>query len=192
MACSAAMRLVTARLVLREFVEADWPAVLAYQSDPRYLRYYAWRERDEPSVRAFVGALVALQHEQPRRKFQLAVTLPAEGGRLIGNCGLRIDDAEGRQGNIGYELDPRYWGRGYATEAARAMVALGFERFGLHRIWSWCVADNTASAHVLEKLGMRREGHLREREYYKGRWWDQLIYAVLDREWPTRPPADAP
>ena len=186
------MELRTERLVLREIEIDDWPAVLAYQSDPRYLRYYAWTERDERSVREFVAMLAALKHEQPRRKFQLAVTLPAEGGRLIGNCGLRIDDAENRQGNIGYELDPRYWGRGYATEAARAMVALGFERFGLHRVWLWCVADNTASARVMEKLGMRREGYLREREFYKGRWWDQLVYAVLDHEWRRHGPIVEP
>jgi RimJ/RimL family protein N-acetyltransferase len=177
------VELRTERLLLREIEADDWPAVLAYQSDPRYLRYYAWTGRDEPSVRAFVAGLAALKHEQPRRKFQLAVTLPEEAGRLIGNCGLRVDDAGSGQGNIGYELDPRYWGRGFATEAARAMVALGFEQLGLHRIWSWCVADNTASWRVMEKLGMRREGHLREREFYKGRWWDQYLYAILDREW---------
>jgi ribosomal-protein-alanine N-acetyltransferase len=53
----------------------------------------------------------------------------------------------------------------------------------LHRVWSWCVADNTGSVHVLEKLGMRQEGRLRENEFYKGRWWDTLMYAILAEEW---------
>jgi len=97
-----------------------------------------------------------------------------------------VNNLERREGNIGYELDPVYWGRGYATEAARAILAFGFQDLGLHRIWADCVAENTSSAHVLEKLGMRREAQFREREYFKGRWWDGLVYAILDYEWQNR------
>src|SRR5687767_4699421 len=110
------MRLTTQRLILREFVEEDWEAVLTYQSDPLYLRYNPWTQRSEADVREFVGWFLANQQEQPRAKFQLAVILKMEG-RLIGNCGVRVNDPELREGNIGYELDPRHWGRGYATEA---------------------------------------------------------------------------
>jgi RimJ/RimL family protein N-acetyltransferase len=173
---------ITERLRLRDFQADDWAAVLAYQSDPRYLRYYAWTERAEEDVRAFVGMFLAHQAQSPRWKWQLAITLP-EDGRLIGNCGLRLDAVGARVGNIGYELDPRYWGRGFATEAAREMVRFGFEELGLHRIWSWCVADNIASARVLEKLGMRREGRQREAKWYKGRWWDTLLFGILEQEW---------
>jgi RimJ/RimL family protein N-acetyltransferase len=178
----AAMQLTTARLLLREFVEEDWEAVLAYQSDPLYLRYYPWTERDEAGAREFVGWFLAQQQEQPRSKFQLAAVLKAEGW-LIGNCGVRVNDPDLREGNIGYELDSRCWGQGYATEAAREMVRFGFEELGLHRIWSWCVAENVGSARVLEKVGMRQEGYLREKEYFKGRWWDQRQFAILDHEW---------
>src|ERR687892_314391 len=111
------MHIVTDRLVLREFVIDDWPAVLAYQRDPRYLRYYAWTDRTAEDVRAFVQAFLASQEARPRTTFQLAVALPA-GGPLIGNCGIRLNAPESRAADIGYELDPRYWGRGYATEAA--------------------------------------------------------------------------
>jgi ribosomal-protein-alanine N-acetyltransferase len=176
------MELVTERLILREFIESDWPAVLAYQSDPRYLRYYEWTERTPEAARAFVQMFVAHQREQPRTKFQLAVTLKSDG-QLIGNCGIRMASIDAHEGDIGYELAPCHWGRGYATEAARAMVRFGFTGLGLHRIWAECNADNTASAHVLEKLGMRCEGRLRDKAYYKGRWWDTLLYAVLDYEW---------
>ena len=176
------MQLTTPRLLLREFVEEDWKAVQAYQSDPLYLRYYAWEQPTEAEAREFVGKFVAQQHEQPRAKFQFAIVLP-EDGRLIGNCGLRVTDAAAREGDIGYELDSRFWGQGYATEAAREMLRLGFANHGLHRIGAGCVADNAASARVLEKIGMRREGHLREKAYFKGRWWDSLLYAILDHEW---------
>jgi RimJ/RimL family protein N-acetyltransferase len=82
--------------------------------------------------------------------------------------------------------------RGYATEAARAMLTYGFDSLGSHRIWAECNADNAASAHVLEKLGMRREAHFREHDYFKDRWWDTLIYAMLDREWRAAPGTGTP
>ncbi len=176
------MQLATERLLLRELVESDWPAVLAYQSDPRYLEFEPWSERTEEDVRSFVQGLIGWQHEQPRRKYQLGIVL-ASTGRLIGNCGIRMDAAGASEAEIGYELDPAYWGRGYATEAARELLRFGFEELVLHRVAAWCIAENTASAHVLEKLGLQREGRLREREWMKGRWWDVLLYAILDREW---------
>ena len=87
---------------------------------------------------------------------------------------------------ICYELDPRYWGCGYATEAARALLAFGFKELGLHRIWARCIAENVASR-VLEKISIRQEGRLREKEWMKGRWWDTLLYTILEHEWQTTP-----
>ena len=174
----------TPRLRLREFVEGDWPPVLAYQSDPRYLRFYAWTERTEADVRAFVERFVAWQAVEPRRKFQLAVTL-RDRGRLVGSCGVRLAEAGARTGDLGYEISPEFWGHGYATEAARAMVGFGFEELGLHRVWGECVPENTASRRVMEKLGKRCEGRLRQTQRYKGRWWDTLVYGMLEDEWRT-------
>lgn len=178
------MKIETERLILRDFVKEDWRRVLEYQSDPLYLRYYEWTKEDRTpeAVQEFVGWFMAHQEQEPRFKFQLAVTLKSNG-LLIGNCGIRMDKANDLEADIGYELDPKHWGQGYATEAAHAMVDFGFHRFGVHRVWSWCVADNTGSTHVLEKLGMRQEGRLREKEYYKDRWWDTLMYAILADEW---------
>ena len=178
------MKIETERLILRDFVKDDWQRVLEYQSDPLYLRYYEWTEKDRTpeSVQEFVGWFLDHQKQQPRIKFQLAVTLKSNR-QLIGNCGIRLDTAGAFQADIGYELDPKHWNQGYATEAAHAMVDFGFSSFGLHRVWSWCVAENTGSAHVLEKLGMRLEGRLRDNEYYKDRWWDTLMYGILTDEW---------
>lgn len=176
------MILTTERLVLREFVEDDWVAVLSYQQNPLYLRYYEWTDRTPDDAREFVRMFLAQQQEVPRLKFQLASTLEV-GGQLIGNCGIRLRAADAREAEIGYELDPLYWGQGYATEAARAVVQFGFSELRLHRVWSRCVADNTSSARVLERIGMRQEGRFREKEHFKGRWWDVLVYAVLEQEW---------
>ena len=176
------MELHTDRLILREFASADWPAVLAYQSDPRYLQYYEWTDRTPGDAQRFVQMFLEQQQEQPRRKFQLAVVLKANG-QLTGNCGIRLQTAGAREADIGYELAPAHWGHGYATEAARAIVQFGFAELKVHRIWAWCIADNIASARVLEKLGLKLEGRLREKEYVKGRWWDTLMYGILKDEW---------
>ncbi len=99
------MILTTKRLVLREFEEEDWQAVLAYQSHPLYLRYNPWTHRTEQDVRAFVQMFLAQREDRPRTKFQLAITL-APGGQLIGNAGIRTKTPDALEADIGYELDP--------------------------------------------------------------------------------------
>ena len=176
------MEIKTERLLLREFKEDDWEAVFAYQNNPLYLRYYDWTERSEQNAQDFVAIFLTQQQAKPRYKFQLASTL-ADSGRLIGNCGLRLTVPGSKIGDIGYELDPLFWGNGYATEAARGMLQFGFEQLQLHRITAVCIAENEGSVRVLTKLGMQQEGRLRENEYFKGQWWDQLIFAILEHEW---------
>jgi RimJ/RimL family protein N-acetyltransferase len=176
------MQLSTPRLLLREYEEGDWPAVLAYQSDPLYLRYYAWTYRSEDDVRALVRRLVEQQSQRPRLRFAFAVVLKPDG-RLIGNCNIRLESAEACEGEIGYEIASPHWGQGYATEAARAILFFGFESLHLHRISACCVADNVGSRRVMEKVGMRPEGRLREKEWLKGGWRDELVYAILEHEW---------
>ncbi len=122
------MELQTKRLILREFEAGDWTAVWAYQRDPRYLRYYPWTERSPEDARMFVSRFILQQQQEPRIKFQLAITLKP-GGELIGNCGIRTEDVNAFDADMGYELSPERWGHGYATEAARAILG-----FRLHRV----------------------------------------------------------
>ena len=103
--------------------------------------------------------------------------------RMIGRCGLKITDPESREGALWYVLHPALWGRGYITEAARALLAFGFTELDLHRVFVDCDPENIGSARVAEKLGMRREAHFVENAWLKGEWRDSLIYALLDREW---------
>lgn len=179
------MILTTERLLLRDFVESDWQAMLAYQQDPLYLRYNEWTSRTADEVRAFLQMFLDHQKQQPRIKFQFAVTLKSTG-ELIGNYGVRRDSPDSREGDMGYELDPKHWGNGYATEAARAVLDFGFSHMHVERLSAWCIADNVGSARVLEKLWMRQENRLRDHEYFKGRWWDMLCYAILHNEWQAR------
>lgn len=181
------MVITTTRLYLREFVTDDWPTMLRYQSDPRYLRYYPWDQRSEEDVQALVLRFLAWQQEEPRTKYQLAMVLQSGGrlnGPLIGNCGLRKPYIEATEAELGCELDPDYWGQGYAAEALRAMLRFGFGTMYLHRIWASCIAENSAALRLVERLGLRQEGRLREQCWMKGHWWDTVIYAMLEHEWP--------
>lgn len=176
------MELRTERLLLREFTSDDWPAVLDYQSDPLYLRYSTLTERTAEAVQAVIQLFMEAQEQKPRTKYQLAIILP-ETGQLIGIGSMRLAQAEATTGEIGYEFASVYWGKGYATEVAKALLKFGFTALGLHRIEASCNAENTGSVRVMEKIGMRREAHFRERAWFKGRWWDEFIYAVLKPEW---------
>lgn len=178
------MELETERLILRDFRPDDWLPMWTYQRDPLYLRYYEWTaaDRTPDAVREWVRWFVDQQQQEPRVRFQLAITLKS-GGEVIGNCGIRQDRPGSHEADLGYELAPWHWGNGYATEAARAILAFGMATLRPHRVWAHCVPENIGSIHVLEKLGMRLEGRLREVEYYKGRWWDKLIFAILEHEW---------
>ena len=176
------MILTTERLILRDFLDSDWETVLLYQQDPLYLRYNEWTSRTADEVRQFIQMFLDHQKQEPRFKFQFAITLKQDG-QLIGNCGVRKDYLEAREGDIGYELDPRYWGKGYATEAAQAVLDFGFSHLRLRRISAWCVAENVGSARVLEKLGMRLKSRTRENHFFKGKWWDTLNYMISQEEW---------
>ncbi len=83
-------------------------------------------------------------------------------------------------------LHRHHWGQGYATKAVEQLLAFSFQDIGLHRIWAQCVRENIQSVHVLEKLGLRHEGHLREAYWLNEHWWDLFLYAMLDHEWRTR------
>jgi RimJ/RimL family protein N-acetyltransferase len=172
----------TDRLTLREFAAEDWRAVWEYESHPQHLRFYPWAKRRQEDVQDLVSQFVAWQAQSPRARYQLAVTLKSDGC-LIGTCGVRRQRADAHEADLGYEIAYDHWGRGYATEAARAMLDFGFQELRIHRIWAHCVSENLASVRVLEGLGFRHEGTLREHRWMKGRWWDTNLYGLLAREW---------
>ncbi|MFG1707414.1 GNAT family N-acetyltransferase [Nonomuraea sp. M3C6] len=175
--------ITTQRLLLRPFTPGDLDAVNAYESRPDVTRYLYWDARDRDTSRTFLDkkiTRVALLDEGDA--IDLAITL-RDTGDLIGNCLLIWTSNHHRQGEIGYVLHPDHHGHGYAPEAARAMLRLGFADLGLHRITGRLDARNTASARVLEKLGMRHEATLIDNEHVKGEWASEAIYAILDTEW---------
>jgi RimJ/RimL family protein N-acetyltransferase len=175
----------TARLLLRPFAAGDLDAVYDLQSRPDVTRYLLYDVRDREQARESLRERIRAGqpgHDSDHLILALAVVLP-ETGAVIGDVGLFWLSREHRQGEVGYVIHPDQAGHGYATEAARAMLGLGFGSFGLHRIVGRLDARNTASARVLERLGMRREAHFLQNEFLKGEWTDELVYAVLAEEW---------
>lgn len=178
--------LITARLLLRPFTADDFDAVYDLQSRPEVTRYllFGVRDRDQvsASLRERIAAGVPDRQGGRRLILALAVVLP-ETGAVIGDVVLFQVSQEHRAAELGYIVHPDRAGRGYATEAAREMLRLGFEIFGMHRIIARLDARNTASARVLEHLGMRCEAHFVQNEFFKGEWSDELVYAMLHDEW---------
>ena len=172
----------TSRLRLRAFVPEDLEALHAIQSREDIHRWLYSEPCGEDEMREELERRIARVREAPETGVALAVELAATG-ELLGDVSLTVGPPEHRQAEIGFTLHPGHHGRGYATEAAAAVVALAFRAYDLHRVYGRLEPRNTASARVLEKLGMRREAHLVENEWVKGEWQSELVYALLAREW---------
>ena len=176
----------TNRLLLRDFCPADLPAYAELRARPGSWRFSPEEDASSDRVEELFGLFLAWSRERPRLRYQLAVVLPSVG--LIGSIGVRVTSVSERQGSFGCELDPRHWGRGYAREAARAVIGYGFWELGLHRVYAETLEDNAAAIRLAERLGMRREGTLRENRRFGGRWWNTTVLSVLETEW-ADPPA---
>jgi RimJ/RimL family protein N-acetyltransferase len=176
----------TERLRLRFHTAADFDALLALQSREDVTRMLPWGPRDPGEVRESlekkIAATAIVRDGDP---FTLAVEV-GDSGAYAGDVTIWTNSHEHRQGEVGYVLHPGFHGRGYAVEATRPLLELGFLHFGMRRIIGRLDARNRASARVLEKLGMRREAHLIENEYAKGEWQSELAYALLEAEWRAR------
>ena len=172
----------TQRLLIRPFDPADWEDLHEYLSDGQVVRYEPYNvfTADESRLEA------ARRSNDPAF---LAVCLK-DGGKLIGNiylAGQPFDTWE-----LGYVFNAKYQGKGYATEAAACLMDHVFGRLGARRVTAMCNPLNTASWRLLERLGMRREGHLIRNIWFKRDergepiWADTYEYAILAEEWLCR------
>jgi RimJ/RimL family protein N-acetyltransferase len=186
------VQIETERLLLRDFTLDDVEALAACRADERLWRFYNPVDDIEANTRGAIEVFIRWQSQQPRTYFQLAIVLK-QTGSLVGTCGLRkraqafhrppvVPEAE-----LGYELEPRHWGKGYASEAARAMVAYGFGALELDRVFAYPLGENEVSWRLMERLGMRREGVLRDQANLRGRRVDTYLYGLLKEEWKSQP-----
>lgn len=182
----------SARLLLRPLTEADVDDLVEYRSVPEVCRYVPFEPQSAADVTARLSGAwrrQTLEHEGD------SITLGAElidSAKLIGDVMVRWLSAEHSCGEIGYVFSPAHSGRGYAAEAAHACLHLAFDGLGLHRVVARIDARNPASARLAARLGMRQEAYLRENEWFKGEWTDEIDFAMLAQEWPSQKLAGCP
>jgi RimJ/RimL family protein N-acetyltransferase len=173
----------TERLLLRPLTLADADALLAYRSRPDVCRYVPF----EPMTPEVITERLASHWANTDLTDEgQALTLGVEvaaSGQLVGDVVLFWRSREHGGGELGYCMHPDFGGQGYATEAARALLGLGFDELGLHRVIARIDERNEPSARLARRLGMRQEARLVENELFKGEWSNELDFAMLADEW---------
>ena len=166
----------TSRLLLRPITPDDAPAIHRYMSDPSVTVWLPQGPLDAAATRAFAEKNAG-EHAEA-----LAVIVAASGklaGHMVFHPWVVTRTCE-----IGWVLGAQHQRQGYATEAARSLLAYAFETLGCHRVIATCQPENIASWRVMEKLGMRREGHFRACIHRPpDGWWDEYFYALLAEEY---------
>jgi [ribosomal protein S5]-alanine N-acetyltransferase len=170
-------RLETSRLQLRAYREADIPELVPLIGAREVAATtgripYPYTENDARTFLASIGS---------DDEVRLSIRLRTDD-HLIGGIGLRLN-VQHHHAELGYWLGVPYWGNGYATEAARAMLRYGFQKLGLHRIFASHFKNNPASGRVLKKLGMLYEGCQREHVCKWDQFIDSELYGILRRDW---------
>jgi aminoglycoside 6'-N-acetyltransferase len=178
---TASEPLVTARLLLRRSIPEDAEAISAYRSDPQVHRYQGWQRTDPESVRAEILEMAGRQPGEPGW-VQFSVIERATG-RLIGDVGLSGVAGEPGVVKVGYTIAPAFQGRGYGTEAIRALVAYAFDVLGAEVVRAYADADNTASHRVAEKVGMRLVERFSSVD--DGQEWSGVRYELRREERPA-------
>lgn len=176
--------ITTQRLLIRQFVETDLAYLLAYHTHPQSYAYQSAPPMDEERAIRF------LNKQADPRKWGAAGWLALavyhiDDAKMIGEVGVFVKPEPESEGDIGWMIHPDYHGRGYATEAAQIVIRFAFEQRGLHRLTSECNTRNTASWRLMERLGMRREGHSLQSLLLHDKWYDEYHYALLRDEWLT-------
>jgi RimJ/RimL family protein N-acetyltransferase len=185
--------LVTDRLILRLMSAADVDALHAYQSRTDVCRYLPFNPLSRQEVTDRVaqhaqGDQLAADGDSLRLALELGASEDAPG-RLIGDSYFSLASTEHSGGEIGWTMHPAFTGRGYATEAATAVLDLAFSSLGLHRVFARLDVRNHASIALCLRLGMREEAHFVQDMRFKDEWSDTGFYAILEEEWRRRRPS---
>ena len=176
--------IATQRLHIRPFRDEDLAQVCTYSTDPSVMAYMGEGVLSVAQTQAFV------QRNQLAAEATAYALVLRANNTLIGHMVFHPWFAP-RTYEIGWVLHPAYQRQGYTTEAAAALLRYGFATLALHRIIATCQPENIASYRVMEKIGMRREGHFQQC-LYRGseqgvdQWWDEYFYALLAHEWVTQ------
>ncbi len=173
--------LTTNRLILRAMRMSDARDIYEYSCDPQVARHVLWdAHQNIHQTRAYIRYVLRQYRSGTPSSFCIVLK---ETGKVIGTIGFMWVSNENRSAEVGYSLSRSYWNQGYMTEALGEVIRFGFNTLNLNRIEAQYECDNPASGRVMEHVGMRREGTLKERLYNKSRFVDVELYAILREEW---------
>ncbi|GEL15369.1 GNAT family N-acetyltransferase [Pediococcus cellicola] len=168
--------LETQRLYLRPITVADAEAMYEYASDPETVKYIYARHKSLDDTKVQILNYFV---KDPQGKWGLELK---STHKMIGTIDFRLDEKD-LKAEIGYAIGCHYWGNGFAPEAARRLLKMGFEVLGLKRIEALHCSENLKSGRVMQKIGMQKEGLLKNNTQLKGRTVDDILYAITDDQW---------
>lgn len=172
----------TPRLRVRPFVAGDAGTFTAYRAHPDVERYQSWSNYTIEQGRALIDSMQGALPGVPGQWYQFALE-EHEGGVLIGDLALKVDDAEPSMAEVGFTLAPEHQGNGYGLEAVRGLLGYAFGTLHLRRLTAVTDALNHPAALLLDRVGMRREAYFHENIFFKGAWGSEFAFAILNREW---------
>lgn len=174
--------IVTERLALRDLEASDCQQIFQYRSRPEISQFQSWGTQSPDEIRTLIHRLSVIEPGTPGIWYQVGIIL-LSSRQLVGDCGFHVLESDPRQVEVGIALAPEHHGRGYATEALRALLDYLLVGLGKHRAFGSVDPRNTPSIRLMERLGMRKEAHFVKSLWFKGDWVDDVIFAMLGSEW---------
>ncbi|GAA5087562.1 GNAT family protein [Chryseobacterium ginsengisoli] len=175
------MQLFTERLLLRNITIDDKQAIFDYRSDAEANKFQSWIPETLEDVESFIRRNNN-EFNQPESWYQVLIT-DKETKSVIGDIGIHFFGSENLQVELGITLNKFYHGKGYASEALKGIIDFLFNDLNKHRIMASIDPDNIDSLKLMERIGLRKEGHFVKSLYWKNNWVDDVIYAILQEEW---------
>jgi RimJ/RimL family protein N-acetyltransferase len=168
------------RLLLRRFAAADLLPFVAYLNDPVVARYQSWESYTDEQAARLIEGQANVEPSELGKWFTFAAELKNEA-LLIGHVALKMLDQQ--QAEIGFTFARAHQGKGLAFEATCLVLDYLFTELDLHRVIAIADCENERSVALLKRLGMRQEGHFIQNIWFKGKWGDEYLYAILKDEW---------
>ncbi|MDP3916101.1 MAG: GNAT family N-acetyltransferase [Bacteroidota bacterium] len=175
------MILETKRLIIRPIALDDKDEIFEYRSDRETNKYQGWIPTTVADVEIFIGK-ISKQINEPGTWFQFAI-VEKETKKVVGDLGVHFFDSENKQVEIGCTLNKYFQHQGYATEAVKSVIDYLFKELNKHRIITSIDPDNKNSIRLVERIGFRKEAHFVESLWVNGKWVDDLIYALIEKDW---------
>jgi RimJ/RimL family protein N-acetyltransferase len=175
------MKLETERLIIRPITLADKNEIFEYRRDKETNKYQGWIPEKIEDVEEFIGK-IAEQINIPDTWFQF-VLMEKETRKIVGDLGIHFMDSENKQAEIGCTLNKVYQNKGYAAESVKCVIDYLFRNLNKHRIITSIDSDNINSIRLVERIGFRKEAHFIESLWINGKWVDDVIYALIQKDW---------